>query len=289
MTPPQAVETNLPPASNASTDLADRERADRSVVPEGVESKPDLCDAPPGGLAESVGRHLDRIKPVFAATIVAVVGCVALAAVMIGLGALLIHVLLPGSLEHWDNSVERWFAARRTPTRTDLSLVGSWVAEALTVSAIGLALAVFLAIKRMWRLLGLVVFSIVIEVAVYEMVTQVISRRRPPVHWLDQLRPFASFPSGHTAAAVAIYFAIAIVVTTLTPNRAWRFAAWALAALAPVIVAVARMYRGMHHPTDVVAGYLMGVACVAVAVFAVRVGGVVADRRSANRGAIGTA
>jgi undecaprenyl-diphosphatase len=217
------------------------------------------------------------------ATVVAVLGCVALTVMMIGLGALFIHVLLPGSLAHWDNSVVRWFAARRTPTRTDLSLVSSWVAEAVTVIVIGLAVVVILAIKRMWRPLALVVFSVVIEVATYIMVTSVILRRRPPVHWLDQLRPDASFPSGHTAAAVALYFAIAIAVTTLTRNRAWRVAAWALAALAPLVVAVARLYRGMHHPTDVAAGYLMGLGCVAVAMLAVRVGGVVADRRRAGR------
>ncbi len=258
------------------------------MVDEGVGTKPDLCDARPGGWAERIGRHLDRVGPVLAATIVAVLGCVALAVVMIGLGALLIHVLLPGSLQRWDNSVVRWFAARRTPTLTDLSLVGSWVAEALTVIVIGLALVVFLAIKRLWRQLALVVFSIAIEVAVYMMVTSVIRRHRPPVHWLEQLRPFASFPSGHTAAAFALYFAIAIVVTTLTTNRVWRVAAWTLAAIAPVIVAVARLYRGMHHPTDVAAGYLMGAGCVAVSMLAVRVGGVVADRRSASRRSIGT-
>jgi membrane-associated phospholipid phosphatase len=273
----------------ASVEPADSNRADRSpVADESVGAEHGPCDARPGGWAERIGLHLSRLRPAFAATIVAVLGCVALTVMMIGLGALLIHVLLPGSLEHADNSVVRWFVARRRPTFTDLSLVGSWVAEALTVIVIGLAVVVFLAIKRMWQALALVAFSITIEVAAYEMVTAVIRRHRPPVHWLDQLRPFASFPSGHTAAAVALYFSIAIVVTTLTTNRGWRVAAWTLAALAPVIVAVARVYRGMHHPTDVAAGYLMGLGCVAVSMLAVRVGGVVADHRSASRHAMGT-
>jgi membrane-associated phospholipid phosphatase len=132
------------------------------------------------------------------------------------------------------------------------------------------------------------VFSVVAEVTIYLMVTTVIRRHRPPVHWLDKLRPYASFPSGHTAAAFALYCSIAIVVTMFTANRGWRIAAWALAGIAPVVVAVARLYRGMHHPTDVVAGYLMGAGCVAIAVLAVRVGGVVADRRRAHGRATGT-
>jgi membrane-associated phospholipid phosphatase len=36
----------------------------------------------------------------------------------------------------------------------------------------------------------------------------------------------------------------------------------------PILVAVSRLYRGMHHPTDVVFGALNGLACLAVAVYA---------------------
>jgi membrane-associated phospholipid phosphatase len=248
----------------------------------------DLCDARPGRWAERIARRVDGLPAAVAAIVVAVTGCIVLAACMIGIGELLVH-LLPGSLKKWDNDAVRWFAARRTPTRTDLSLRITWFAEATTVTATGLALVVIMAIKRMWRLVGLVVFSLVVEVGAYEAVTAVVKRHRPPVHWLEHLRPYASFPSGHTAAALALYCSIAIMVATLTHNRAWRVAAWTLAAIMPPMVAVARLYRGMHHPTDVVAGYLMGIACVAVALLAVRVGGVVADRRAATDPRIGAA
>jgi undecaprenyl-diphosphatase len=38
---------------------------------------------------------------------------------------------------------------------------------------------------------------------------------------------------------------------------------WALVPL-PVPVAVARMYRGMHHPTDVVGSFVNGVSCLVI-------------------------
>jgi len=48
----------------------------------------------------------------------------------------------------------------------------------------------------------------------------------------------------------------------------------------PIVVALSRIYRGMHHPTDAIAGFLMGAGCVVVALLAVRTTGVVAARRS---------
>ncbi len=61
----------------------------------------------------------------------------------------------------------------------------------------------------------------------------------------------ASFPSGHTATAIAGAMAMA---------RVWPAARWVLAGLA-VVIAYSRMYVGVHYPTDVFAGALLGLAC----------------------------
>ena len=60
-----------------------------------------------------------------------------------------------------------------------------------------------------------------------------------------------SFPSGHAATAVAGTMALA---------RVWPAARWAMAGLA-ALIAFSRIYVGVHYPTDVVAGALLGAAC----------------------------
>ena len=162
---------------------------------------------------------------------------------------------------------------RETSPLTDASAVGSGLAETLVVITAGLVLSAILLAKRAWQLLGLVVLSLVIEVTVYAAVTAVIHRQRPIVEQLEQRRQGASFPSGHTAAAFVLYFSIAAVVAVYASRTVWRRVAWVAVVLVPVIVAVSRIYRGMHNPTDAVAGLIMGIGSVVVALTAVRAAG----------------
>jgi undecaprenyl-diphosphatase len=89
--------------------------------------------------------------------------------------------------------------------------------------------------------------------------TALIDRPRPPVPHLDaELPPTSSFPSGHVAAAVCLYIGVAALV--LRATRAWwRWAVLGAAVLVVVAVALARLYRGAHHPTDVLASLAFAV------------------------------
>ena len=87
---------------------------------------------------------------------------------------------------------------------------------------------------------------------------------------LDGHLPTSSFPSGHTAAATVLCVALATIITWHTQRTVLRVVAWTVAIVIVIAVAVARVYRGLHHPTDVAAGVLLGVACVIAAVIAVR-------------------
>jgi undecaprenyl-diphosphatase len=87
---------------------------------------------------------------------------------------------------------------------------------------------------------------------------------------LDHLPVNASFYSGHTGASVAVYCGIALLLTSWIRSAGIRTAVWLVAIAIPVLVAVSRMYRGMHHPTDVAAGALVGIGTLVVALTAAR-------------------
>jgi undecaprenyl-diphosphatase len=82
---------------------------------------------------------------------------------------------------------------------------------------------------------------------------------------LDTSPVGSSFPSGHTGAAVA-YSAIVVVLLWHTRRRWIRALSIAVVAILPILVGLARLYRGMHFFTDVVFGALLGGASVIAAV-----------------------
>jgi undecaprenyl-diphosphatase len=211
------------------------------------------------------------LRPVGAAAAAALSGYVVLCLAAIGLGWFVTHVVADGAVGRGDADIARWIAEHRTPLRNDLSLVGSYLAETVTVLSIILVVLVTLALRREWPFVAFVAMTMALEGAVYLAVTAAVTRDRPSVPRLEDLIVSDSFPSGHTAAAVALYGSLAVVVCAKTRRPAWRGAALTTAVVAPVVVASARVYRGMHYPTDVISGALIGAACVVVGYLAVRI------------------
>jgi undecaprenyl-diphosphatase len=103
--------------------------------------------------------------------------------------------------------------------------------------------AVAAAAFRQWLLAGFLLFALGVESASYRATTLAVHRHRPPVHRLEQLPVNASYPSGHTAASIAIYCGLALLLTSRLTNRSARIAVWAVALLVPVFVAFSRMYH----------------------------------------------
>jgi undecaprenyl-diphosphatase len=182
------------------------------------------------------------------------------------------HYVVGHSIGRGDHDIAQWFADRRTPTWNDVSLVGSYVAETVTVLVILVIALIVLAVRRNWPQFGLLVVSLSVEAGVYVVATYFVTRNRPAVPRLENLIVADSFPSGHTAASVALYGSLAIVVWSLTTSRFWRGLTIVLAVAAPIVVATSRVYRGMHNPTDVISGALIGAGCVAVGYLSVRAG-----------------
>jgi undecaprenyl-diphosphatase len=209
--------------------------------------------------------------PVIAFLVVMLAGFVLLAAVTVLVGWLLKTYLLPEhGIGHADEHVNVWLAQHRDGTRNDISFWLSGIGDVLAIPALVAITAIAAMVMRRWRVAGFIVAAIAVEAATYRVATLIIHRQRPNVPRLDQLPADASYFSGHTAASVAVYCGIALLITSRLRNGWARVAVWTVAIVIPALVALSRLYRGMHHPTDVAAAVMVGVGSLLVAVAAAR-------------------
>jgi undecaprenyl-diphosphatase len=202
-----------------------------------------------------------------AATAAAVLlaSAIALWAILCGLGYLLTHPLHDTAFERWDGSVNGWFAARRSAPWNTLTHWITYAGETLTVCTLGLIGVIALRlVLHQWRESIFLAVALIGEVTIFVSTTAIIDRTRPPVPHLDAAPPTSSFPSGHTAAAVVLFGALAIIANRAAAPAWLRRLALIIAFLAPIGVAIARIYRGMHYPTDTIASIILGLAWLAI-------------------------
>jgi membrane-associated phospholipid phosphatase len=186
---------------------------------------------------------------------------VLLAAVMMGLGLLLTRVLETTWVFRQDRKLSAELAAAREPDAVELTSIFTLLAETPTIIALTAVAAVAfrLAFSR-WRESVIVVCAVVGETLIFWLTTLLIDRQRPRLPQLDEAPPTSSFPSGHTAASVAFYGTVALVLLWHS-RRVWlRWLGVLVAVAVPLLVGGSRLYRGMHFPTDVLAGLLLGSA-----------------------------
>jgi undecaprenyl-diphosphatase len=170
-------------------------------------------------------------------------------------------------VQSWDRHLEGWIVDHRVgaidPVAQALSYAGM-----LGAVWLGLALVLALSHRRVevfvWALAAVVLASVTSDA-----VKAATDRPRPDVDTLVSRPHTSSFPSGHAATG----FACATVLGVLLPR--WRAPLFALAAL----IALSRLYVGVHFPLDVVAGAALGVV-VGVVVLRARRQLAAARRRS---------
>jgi membrane-associated phospholipid phosphatase len=179
---------------------------------------------------------------------------------LLGLGLLVTRGLDRSALSRQELAFERTLAEGRTPFWNAVTHYGSVLGSTATIIGLTAVGCLLLA----WRGQGprLPVFLAVAvagETALFLVASLVIDRLRPPIERLDAAPPTSSFPSGHTAATVALGVGLALALARTHPRHRLRALSWVVALVVVGFVAFSRLYRGMHWPTDVAASIVFAV------------------------------
>jgi undecaprenyl-diphosphatase len=200
-----------------------------------------------------------------------VIPAVCLAAMMVALGYLTTEVLPSTAIGTWDAEVPKLLVEYRQQEGVSESEIITMLSATPTIVALTALAAAVLRYKfGRWRESLMVIYAVVGETSIFMVTTLFIDRPRPSVPHLDAAPPTSSFPSGHTAAAVCLYGSLAAIIVWHGRRRWVKVVAVVVCAAVPLMIGSSRLYRGMHYPTDVIVGVLLGAIWLTVVIFYVR-------------------
>lgn len=160
----------------------------------------------------------------------------------------------------FDASLLGWLhlhaSASLTTVARDLSAIG----EPTVVGPLTLLVVIALLVVRRWRGALLVAFEVGGAAVLDEVLKRLFARPRPTIYPHLVHETNYSFPSGHAVGDLAFAVAIVLVVGTLLRGR-WRWLLGLLVLLA-LAVGASRPYLQVHYPSDVLAGWALGLAWV---------------------------
>jgi undecaprenyl-diphosphatase len=173
--------------------------------------------------------------------------------IVAGLGLYGLATLMPGE----DLALVRGAAGDRTPLLTALAHGASWLGRSAVLVPAAIAIALVAALLRRPSGGLAVLTGILGAILIQNADKAIVARPRPPVRELEAVSG-TSFPSGHATEATAFFVVLAVVLVSGSPPQRVRLLVAGTAVVIIGAVGVSRVYLGVHYPTDVVAGMLLG-------------------------------
>ncbi|HYE07313.1 MAG TPA: phosphatase PAP2 family protein [Planctomycetota bacterium] len=136
----------------------------------------------------------------------------------------------------------------------DCTALGGIAMLALVVAAV----CGFLAIRGAWHAVVLCLGATIGGLGLSLLVKEAFSRPRPALVPHLSVIMTSSFPSGHSLMSAVVYLTLGALLARLAPGRRLKVYCIAVATLMTGMVGVSRVYLGVHWPTDVVAGWALG-------------------------------
>ena len=200
------------------------------------------------------GRHVYTAVGIFlvVGAVVGIIGTVGFAA--------LAEVVREGYTQQFDNAVLRWLGGHHTPTlttiMTEVTPLGTGVVV-LTVVGITTAFLWHTEHKHSARmLLAATAGSILLN----NVLKLFFDRARPSVFEWGTHAASSSFPSGHAMSATVVYGTVAYLLARLQKHGWARAITLSLAVIMIVLICLTRLYLGVHYPSDVLGGIIVGLA-----------------------------
>jgi len=173
-----------------------------------------------------------------------------------------------GSTQPFDNAIMHWMGAHQVPSVEAAMLEVTALGTGTVVGMIVLIAGMFLWLNHHRHSAVLLIVATLGGMVLDNLLKIGFNRPRPQVFEWGTHAVSSSFPSGHAMSSVIVYGTVAYLAARLQRNVHARILTFVLAAIIIVMISISRVYLGVHYPSDILAGLLIGIAwagfCMAV-------------------------
>jgi len=163
-----------------------------------------------------------------------------------------------------DPPVWQWMIDHRSPALTTVAIFVTNVGSTVAMTIIAGATIVYLLVKRRYGDAALVAVVAAGAGLLVRFGKATVGRERPPVEYRLVTETNESFPSGHALASAAILGVVLVVLLPSIHSRATRIAVLVGVVLFALAIGLSRIYLGVHWATDVIGGWVTGLAWLAL-------------------------
>lgn len=209
------------------------------------------------GTLRTIGRHASSF---YTALGIYLIGGATIAIACTALFVELASHVRSGATQRFDETVMQWMGAHRIDWLERSLLEITALGTGLVVMMIVVISALFLIATQHRFSAFLLLVASGGGIVLNAILKSSFDRPRPQLfEWLTEPSS-SSFPSGHAMSSAIVYFTVAYLIARLEKRR-WMRAVTIIASLLLVLlISVSRLYLGVHYPSDVLAGMIIGLA-----------------------------
>lgn len=165
-----------------------------------------------------------------------------------------------GSTQGFDDFVMRQVAENQHPLVEHAMLEITFLGTGLVVMTIVVISSLFLWLTRHRYSATLLIFATAGALVLNNLLKMGFDRPRPQIFQWGTHVLSSSFPSGHAMSATVVYTMVAYLAARLEAKRFMRWIVMLMATILIVLIGSSRIYLGVHYPSDILAGVLIGFA-----------------------------
>jgi undecaprenyl-diphosphatase len=169
-----------------------------------------------------------------------------------------------------DNSILEFFYSIRLPALNSFMEFMTFFGNMEVVVLFSLCVVLYFWVRKREKFLFAFFSSSLVAASLIYSIKHLFERQRPPVENALVYADGFSFPSGHALMSVAFYGILTYFVIATSRSKIERITAMVFGIILIFLISISRIYLGVHWPSDVFSGLILGGAWLSIVIFLTR-------------------